>query len=447
MAVILTLAAHRSRLGGVAATLPPTPQPAPTLSEPPDLDNWPRWGITHTQFSADNESDTGSEGGAADAGGGPGGGLSPEAEAERGLLGRVPMIQNQHIMGWGAGNPEPVPGKYDFTELDRRLRLMAETRALPVITLCCAPDWMKGGSEGRTDWSRLEVAPQRDHFDDFAALAATIAKRYPTVKHYMVWNEFKGFWNDSQGGWDAEAYTDLYNRVYDALKKVDPKIQVGGPYLPIDSDAESRRPSGLKGPWGVVDQGSLDAFDYWNKHKRGADFVVVDGASVTNDRGIYPDEFTALAKFGAVTKWLRQRSDLPVWWSEWYVAPENIDWDEQHRTAVQAVAMIEFVDSGARTALYWSPQRQTGDDCAGCLWRPGTGEELPMAGLISGFSQWFPAGVDTTTPQVSDRRVRALATGGQMVMVNTSDTPLTATVDGKNFNLAPYEVKWSPRGL
>ena len=437
MAVILTMAAHRSGSGGVAATLPATPQPAPTLAEPPAMASWPRWGVTHTQYSADNEAD-----GEAGYGGEP----ITISESERVLLSRVPMIQNQHIMGWGAGNPEPMPGRYDFTDLDRRIRMMADTRALPVITLCCAPDWMKGGPEGRTDWSKLEVAPQRDHFDDFAALAATVARRYPTVKHYMVWNEFKGFWNDSHDGWDAEAYTDLYNRVYDALKKVNPEIQVGGPYIPIDSDVEPRRPSALKGPWGVIDQGCLDAFDYWNKNKKGADFVVVDGASATGDRGVYPDEFTALDKFGAVTRWLREHSgNLPVWWSEWYIAPENIDWDERHRTAVQAVAMMEFVTSGADTALYWNPQRKSGDDCAGCLWRPGTGEELPMAGLISGFTRWFPKGVESVTPAVSDQRVRALATADQMIIVNTTAGPLKVTVDARPFDLDAYEVKWSDR--
>jgi hypothetical protein len=428
VAAILTLAAHRSRSDGVEATIPATPAPPPSLAQPPTLDHWPRWGVTHTQYSVDNESSAGSA-------------------RESDLLAREPLIQNQHIMGWGAGNPEPAPGKYDFRDLDRRVKLMADTRSLPVLTLCCAPDWMKGGTEGRTNWSKIEVAPLREHFDDFASLAATVAKRYPTVKHFMVWNEFKGFWNDSHSGWDAEAYTDLYNRVYEALKKVDPKIQVGGPYIPVDSDVSSRRPSALKGPWGVVDQGSLDALDYWLKNKKGADFVVVDGASASGDRGVYPDEFTALGKFSAVTTWVRQKSgNLPVWWSEWYVAPENVDWDEQHRTAVQAAAMMEFVRSGAQTALYWNPQRRSGDDCPGCLWQPGTGQELPMAGVLSGFTKWFPAGAQTVTLPVSDRRVQVLATANQMVMVNTTASALPVNVDGRAFTLAPYEVKWSDRG-
>ncbi|MFI9836470.1 xylan 1,4-beta-xylosidase [Nonomuraea sp. NPDC051941] len=410
----------------VATTLPS--EPAPQLEQPPALDNWPRWGVTHTQYSADNE--------------------PPQVvEEARGVLGRVPMLQNQHIMGWGVGNPEPSPGQFNFRDLDRRLKFMASSRAVPVITLCCAPDWMKGGQAGRTDWSKNHtVAPKREHFDDYAKLAATVAKQYPTVKHYMVWNEFKGFWDPSTNRWDAEGYTELYNKVYAALKKVNKDIQVGGPYIPIESNSKGG-PSELSGPWGTVDQRALDAITYWLEHKKGADFVVVDGASMTNDRGNVPDDFAAQAKFAAITTWLRQQSkDLPVWWAEWYVEPENSGWSEAKRTAVQATALMEFAKSGVTTALYWNPQRKSEGDCAGCLWSPKVGGEMPMAGLLSGFTKWFPAGVRVEPVTTSDPKIKAIGQERQVVMVNTSDREVTATVDGRQVTLKPHEIKWSGRG-
>ncbi|MFE2447435.1 hypothetical protein ACWDHW_32840 [Streptomyces melanosporofaciens] len=111
------------------------------------------WGFTHTQYSADQGTDSG-------------------RKAASALLSGHPMPQNQHIMGWGAGNPEPSPGHYDFADLDRRIALMRRTGTAPVLTLCCAPDWMKGGEPGRTDWSQkaLETAPTPEHYEDFAAL-------------------------------------------------------------------------------------------------------------------------------------------------------------------------------------------------------------------------------------------------------------------------------------
>ncbi|MEV0615261.1 xylan 1,4-beta-xylosidase [Nonomuraea sp. NPDC050404] len=413
--------------GSDVATKVPS-EPAPQLSQPPALDNWPRWGITHTQFSADNEP-------------------QDVIEKARGMLGRVPMLQNQHIMGWGVGNPEPSPGEYNFRDLDRRLTLMTSSRGVPVITLCCAPDWMKGGRAGRTDWNKNHtVAPEREHFDDFAKLATRVAKQYPTVKHYMVWNEFKGFWNPDTNQWDAKGYTEMYNKVYTALKKVNKDIQVGGPYIPIDSYTRGA-PSELSGPWGTIDPRTLEAVQHWIENKKGADFIVVDGASMTKDKGNVPNDFTAQAKFAAITNWLRKESgDLPVWWAEWYVEPENAGWSEDKRTAVQATALMEFAKSGVTTALYWNPQLKEPGECNGCLWAPKVGEELPMAGLLSGFTKWFPTGVEVQEVRTSDPKVKAIGQASQVVMVNTSDQDVSATVDGREVALKPYEIKWSGRG-
>jgi hypothetical protein len=82
-------------------------------------------GVTHTQFSADAW-------------------RNPVATARaRRVLRATSRLQNQSIMGWGALNPEPAPGHYDWTTLDRRVAFIQRSGGTPVITLCCAPDWMK----------------------------------------------------------------------------------------------------------------------------------------------------------------------------------------------------------------------------------------------------------------------------------------------------------------
>ncbi|NGO80632.1 xylan 1,4-beta-xylosidase [Streptomyces sp. YC504] len=400
------------------------------------------WGFTHTEHSADEGEDGAVE------------------RAEKTLTGpRLPQLQ--HIMGWGSDNPEPSPGRYRFGEMDARMDFIRATGSTPVVTLCCAPDWMKGGKAGvdNTDWDRLETPPDPRHFKDFAKLAATVAKRYPDVRHFIVWNEFKGFWNDAEERWDYEGYTQLYNLVYRELKKVNEDILVGGPYLVMDSlnPRQSENASDeLKGDWGSADQRVLDAFDHWNKNKAGADFVVVDGSSYTAEDELIPDEFAATEKFTDVSEWVRGRSDgLPLWWAEYYVEPgdhndNRDDWAEPHRVAVQAAGLIAMARGGTTTAFYWNPQKR-GKDCAGCLWTSTElddgGVALPMLGLLERFHKEFPPGTSYEDIAVSpeDASVRVLADDKALLVVNTVDRPTQVTVDGKRLTLKPYEVHWAGR--
>ncbi|MFJ5898134.1 xylan 1,4-beta-xylosidase [Streptomyces sp. NPDC093064] len=404
------------------------------------------WGFTHTQYSADEASGTAT------------------THVEDLLSGRG-MPENQHIMGWGVGNPEPVKGRYDFKGMDHRIDFIRKSGGTPVVTLCCAPDWMKGGQAGadNTDWSQsaLETAPTPDHFKDFATLAATVAKRYPDVRHFIVWNEFKGFWNNSKARWDYEGYTKLYNLVYKALKQVNPKIMVGGPYLVMDSVDPRRKQdasTALRGTWGAMEQQALDAFAYWSKNKVGADFVVVDGPSYTKDGDLLPDEFAATDKFTAVGSWARKQThDLPLWWAEYYVEPadgngDRKGWTEDHRVAVQATGMIAMVKGGASSGFYWNPEVEKGTDCPGCLWTPtdtaGGGKALPMYDLVSRFGKEFPSGTEhRTVPVAKDDvpKVRVLATDKVVLVVNTLDRAISAQVDGKRFEMKAYEVKWLQR--
>ncbi|MET9296032.1 xylan 1,4-beta-xylosidase [Streptomyces sp. NPDC003077] len=397
------------------------------------------WGFTHTEYSADQ------------------GTATATADADR-LLSAERLPQNQHIMGWGAQNPEPRPGEYDFEELDSRVDLIRKTGGTPVITLCCAPDWMKGGKPGETRWSELEKAPDPEHYEDFAKLAGKIARRYPDVRHFIVWNELKGFFDDGKKRWNYEGYTRLYNLVYRELKKADEENRVGGPYVVMDSyrPGDDTYASELKGPWGSIDRRALDAIRYWNRNKAGADFVVVDGSSYTKDDAYVPDEFAATRKFADVGRWLRRETGLPLWWAEWYVetADENDDragWSEPRRTAVQASALIEMVRGGATSGFYWNPQN-TGANCPGCLWRSTElddgGGRLPMMRLLAAFSRAFPPGTPLREVDVAadDRpNVRVLATDRQVLVVNTKDRRIDADVDGQRFAMGPYEVRWLKR--
>ena len=179
-------------------------------------------GWTHTQYSIDPDNSAAANDAAID------------------ILRDLAPVQNQHIMGFGALNPEPSKGVYDWASLDYRMDAIRRSGAIPVITLCCAPDWMKGGKSGSTDWSRIEAAPLPAFFDDFANLSAEVAKRYPDVDYFLVWNELKGFFDNAQNRWQYELYVELYNKVYAAVKKVRPTAKIGGPYVVVDTVADAR---------------------------------------------------------------------------------------------------------------------------------------------------------------------------------------------------------------
>ncbi|MBD0838078.1 GH39 family glycosyl hydrolase [Streptomyces sp. TRM68416] len=445
LALVVTLLATLPGNGGDTKGTSPdgdkvhgTPAATPAASVPEV-----GWGFTHTQYSADE------------------GDGAAVARVEKRIEDAGGLPQIQHVMGWGASNPEPVKGRYDFAAMDRRIDFVRASGSIPVVTLCCAPDWMKGGEPGveHTDWSQaaLETAPDPEHFDDYAALAATVAKRYPDVRHFIVWNEFKGFWNDAEARWDHEGYTRLYNEVYRALKEVDPDIMVGGPYLVMDSldPREAHASPSLKGRWGALDQRVLDAFAYWNEHKAGADFVVVDGSSYTRDDELLPDEFTATDKFTAVGEWVRRQTgdDLPLWWAEYYVEPADADderegWSESRRVAVQAAGMIALARGGATSGFYWNPQNEQGTDCPGCLWTPTDsadgGRKLPMFDLVSRFNATFPPGT-AHRPVTASADVRVLATDKTALVVNTRDRQISTKIDGRTVKLQAYEVRWLER--
>jgi hypothetical protein len=201
----------------------------------------------------------------------------------------------------------------------------------------------------------------------------------------------------------------------------------------------------LTGPWGAADQRVLEAFEYWLEHKHGADFVVVDGHATTQDGG--DDEFAALSKFSAVNGWIRERTNLPIWWAEWYVQPTDDAWSPAHVRALRAAAMIELAGSGAQTVLYWNP-RPGGSHCAACLWTDtwakGGGQPLPfLTDVLQPFARWFPPGTEVRPVQVSPE-LRALASDRALVVVNTSDQEVTARIEGRTMTLDAYETRWMP---
>lgn len=298
------------------------------------------------------------------------------------LLRRHAPVQNAQIYGWGLPSPSPAPGIDDFTALDRRIEMMLSTGAMPVITLCCAPDWMKEDVPTSDAEARFEQPPSRQHLADFAALAARIAARYPQVHHFLVWNEFKGLWDSRLQRWDAERYTEMYNHVRRAIKAVRPDAQLGGPYIVMDSH-RAGSPGAIEfgsevaGPWGTIDRRSVQALLHWLAHHEGAEFIAVDGSVVPRDGRLDVSPVEALQKFVAVQRWIQQHTSLPIWWAEWYPVPPTMD----EPAALQQIDTALRVMSSTPVALllFWDPTCHPSPSYgrAACLWREQSGRLAP----------------------------------------------------------------------
>jgi hypothetical protein len=373
-------------------------------------------GVTHTQNSLDSH--------------------HPSEATERGvdiLSDDGAIWENHHLMGFGTTNPEPSPGDYDWETLDSRMELTERTGNRTVLTLCCAPDWMKGGTEGETDWDALEDNPLPEFYDDYAALAAAAVERYPQVERVMVWNELKGFYNHDENRWDYEGYTEFYNQVYTAVKDVRPDVQVGGPYVVLTSlDPGSPDSSDVSGPWGVADQRALDVVDYWLGHNVGADFLVVDGSTSTRQDTV-PSALDGAQKFADLTRWLQERSDLPIWWAEFYPdAPGDDDGgaSSQASAATTLATVAAYARSGTSGALLWGPQGHDLEYAA--LWTDSTEPDGGRPTPLTAAWQWLVprlAEGDVEIGRSPEHPLLVFRASDGAVVVNTSEDTVEVSPD------------------
>jgi hypothetical protein len=370
------------------------------------------------------------------------------------LLPLALTYQNVPIMGWGSDNPEPSPGSYSWESLDARVQLMRDTHAREMLTLCCAPTWMFDSSWiGNTDWNRLETAPTPDHYADFAHLAQLVALRYKDVQYFQVWNELKGFYNRALNRWSYEDYTLLYNMVYDAIKAVRPDAQIGGPYIVMDTWADSgaegwpaQDPSLSKQPWGTIDQRSLDVLSYWLSHKHGADFLLIDAGTGTREGKWITDDFTAANVFPALINWIRKQpyggATLPVGLAEWYPNASQSRGDVNYINAVFTHDLLVSLTSGYSYALVWGTQGDVqGLAASYATLLTNAGQPTNEYDTLKAIKDYFGPGVQFYKTTSSSSQITVLATKAKTMLVNHLGVPHLLLINSVFLLLNPYQVK------
>lgn len=347
-------------------------------------------------------------------------------------------FQNQHIMGWGAGNPEPQPGVYQWSELDHRVELMGSIGAPMFITFCQAPGWMKGTG----DWE-MEQEVLDEYVGDFAELCAAVADRYKEVQYFQVWNELKGYWSSTLNNWDYKRYTTLYNAVYTAVKAVRPDALVGGPYIVIQGDGASQ--IGKSGNDTYVPLGDRDktVLTYWLKNKVGADFICMDYSLIDyHDANSYThDEQMRLTKFwGEWIRDIRAMTDLPMVISEFY---GGSDAENQEFTAANhASCYVQALINGAAIALQWNPEE---GELTNFLFTDTAaadgGQPKPHYDVIKAINDHFSAGTEIVASTSSSEWLEVLASAEKALLINKKDQQVSVMVNGRRVELGRYQVK------
>jgi hypothetical protein len=363
---------------------------------------------------------------------------SAVASAHR-VLSSIPgMYEDTSIMDWGLPDPEPRQGRFDFSGIALRIRLITSTGGTPVVTLCAAPKWMKNGTSPN-------AAPTPAHYRDFAALAVKIALSFPQVKYFVVWNELKGFWNKATNDWNIKGYTAMYNDVYMAIKRARPDVMVGGPYAPtppfVTPEAGSL-PSTPHGVWGYLDPRILKAIRYWLANKAGADFIAVDGQDFPQT-GPITSPLSATEKYAAVDKWLRQQTSLPIWWMESSIEPANGRWSASQAAAIRVAALVRLASSGARVGMQWQPQQGGSSLRDEGLWTatdsPGGGRPTVLAQILPAVLAALRYPVTIVTSQGPGVLVASGRSG--TIAINTSAALGNAKVNGTSVPLGPGQVR------
>jgi len=356
---------------------------------------------------------------------------NPQAVARaKELLESGLKFQNQHLMDWGAENPEPKPGVYNWNSLDKRIALIRSMHATPVITLCTAPGWMKISGEdfprqiGPASWADDRVAD--NHVGDFVDLCRKVVLRYADVKYFQIWNEYKGYWDKAANNWDFVRFTDFYNRVYDAMRAVRPDVKIGGPYYPFDGPKPK--------DWEVI--------DYWFQHKHGADFVCFDGWVAgyppTRDQAEEAKKMALTDYFGKIADQFRQRTELPIWISEFYGGWSS---NPQFTAANHASCYLHALRSGVSVVLLWDAEIQRWNYLFTGTKTAEGGQPSPHYQVVKIFNNDFGPGTQLVMATSSSPDVEVLASATKTLLINKRDAKVMVQLDGRDLTMTPYEVR------
>ena len=158
---------------------------------------------------------------------------------------------------WGAVENTETPGVYNQDELariDKEIKLMSENgMSILVVVHANAPG--------------VSFANRQESYRRFGDFMAFLARRYPQVVYWELWNEMDEFWTDLFGTREntpeyvdrGKYYAEMLKVVYPVIKEANPAAAVVAGGLAHWSDF----------PRGIYEGGGKDYFDIMNIHTYG----------------------------------------------------------------------------------------------------------------------------------------------------------------------------------
>jgi hypothetical protein len=274
-------------------------------------------------------------------------------------------------------------------------------------------------------WADARV--KDEYVNDYADLCKKAALRYPDVKYFQVWNELKGYWNDSMNNWDYVRFTNFYNAIYEAVKSVRPDALLGGPYYSFDAVPEPEE-------WEVI--------DYWFKNKHGADFACFDGWIAgyppSGDISEEKRKMSLTDYFGKIAGQFRSRTDLPIWISEFYGGWSG---NPQFTAANHASCYLHALLSGVSVVLLWGPSEQEWNYLFTNTENENGGEPSPHYEVVKIFNNYFGPGTKLYKSSSASQDIEVLASGNNTFLINKLDQNITISLNGDKIMLKSYECR------
>jgi hypothetical protein len=142
--------------------------------------------------------------------------------------------------------------------------------------------------------------------------------------------------------------------------------------------------------------------------------------------------------FGDVARQIRAKTDLPIWWAEYYGGTRGPEYVAAHYASI----LRHMLQAGSAVALLWSPQAS--DVNHGLFTdtrKPGGGQPLPHHWVLQLFHDHFGPGTPLYRATSSSPEVEALASAKKTLLINKRAAPVRLDLEGQSLMLDRYEVR------